>query len=77
MSDPHRVDERKRSVTVAGHRTSVSLESEFWDALCDIAAEQAMSVSALIAEIDEHRGGRGLSSAIRVYVLRRYRGAGT
>ncbi|MEJ8574316.1 ribbon-helix-helix domain-containing protein [Microbaculum marinum] len=65
--------ERKRSVTVAGHRTSVSLEEEFWDALGEIASSRGVSTARLIAEIDETRGGRGLSSAIRLYVLRHYR----
>lgn len=66
-------DERKRSVTIAGHRTSVSLEDEFWRALGDIAAERGVSASKLISEIDAGRGGRGLSAAIRVYVLAHFR----
>ena len=61
----------KRSVTVAGHRTSLSLEPEFWDALKDIAAREGRTVSALIAEIDAARGRRNLSSAARVFVLER------
>lgn len=69
-------DERKRSVTIAGHRTSVSLEDAFWEALAEIAAACGVSVSALIAEIDETRGDRGLSSAIRVHVLNHYRQQG-
>ncbi|MEM1274591.1 MAG: ribbon-helix-helix domain-containing protein [Pseudomonadota bacterium] len=61
---------RKRSLTLRGHRTSVSLEDPFWDALGRIAAERNVSVNALVAEIDEARGLRsGLASAIRVYVL--------
>jgi predicted DNA-binding ribbon-helix-helix protein len=63
----------KRSVAIAGHRTSVSLEPPFWDALKDIAAERALSVQALIGEIDAGRGGANLSSAIRVFVLREVR----
>lgn len=59
----------KRSVLVAGHRTSVSLEPEFWDALKGIAARQGRSLNQLIAEIDAGRNGN-LSSAIRVFVLR-------
>ena len=59
---------KKRSVDIAGHRTSVSIEAEFWDALAAIAARRAISVSALIADIDNARKGN-LSSAIRVYVL--------
>ena len=74
MSARGSADERKHSVTVAGHRTSVSLEDEFWQALCDIAGERGISASSLIAEIDESRGPRGLSSAIRVHVLAYFRG---
>ncbi|MFW6076530.1 MAG: ribbon-helix-helix domain-containing protein [Hyphomicrobiales bacterium] len=59
----------KRSVTVAGHRTSLSLEPEFWDALKRIAQREARTVSGLIGEIDASRGRRNLSSAVRVYVL--------
>jgi predicted DNA-binding ribbon-helix-helix protein len=60
----------KRSVAIAGHATSVSLEGPFWDALRTIAAEEGLSVQALIGRIDAERGGQNLSSAIRVYVLR-------
>jgi predicted DNA-binding ribbon-helix-helix protein len=60
----------KRSVSIAGHRTSVSLEAPFWAALKDIAAARTVSVQALIGEIDAGRGGANLSSAIRVFVLR-------
>jgi predicted DNA-binding ribbon-helix-helix protein len=63
---------RKRSVTIAGHRTSVSLETEFWDGLGALAAARGRSVAALIAEIDEARDGN-LSSALRLAVLRFYR----
>lgn len=59
---------RKRSVKISGHRTSVSIENGFWDALKDIAAAKAISVNALIEEIDRDRQGN-LSSAIRLYVL--------
>jgi predicted DNA-binding ribbon-helix-helix protein len=59
----------KRSVTVAGHRTSLSLEPEFWDALKRIAQREARTVSGLIGEIDASRGQRNLSSAVRVFVL--------
>lgn len=64
---------RKRSVLVAGHKTSVSLEAEFWDELRAIAAARDISLNALIAEIDQARGGN-LSSAIRLYVLEWLRG---
>ncbi|RME65059.1 MAG: aryl-sulfate sulfotransferase [Alphaproteobacteria bacterium] len=63
---------RKRSVTVQGHRTSVSLEPAFWQALQDAAREEGLSVNALIARIDERRRGN-LSSAIRVWLLNRAR----
>jgi predicted DNA-binding ribbon-helix-helix protein len=63
----------KRSLAVAGHRTSVSLEEEFWDALKTIAAQRALPISALVAEIDAGRGSANLSSALRVFVLQAYR----
>lgn len=58
----------KRSVRIAGHATSISLEAAFWQALCDIAAARQVSVNALVAAIDAQRGGN-LSSAIRLFVL--------
>lgn len=65
----------KRSLSLNGHRTSVSLETEFWQAFRDIAAEKGVPLNALAAEIDTARGMHaGLASAIRVYVLRHYRG---
>ena len=63
----------KRSVTIAGHRTSVSLEPEFWSALKEIAATRGQSFNALITEIDASRK-TNLSSALRVFVLRSLRG---
>ncbi len=63
----------KRSITIRGHRTSVSLESAFWDALKEAAAEDGRTVSALVAEIDAGRRDAPLSSAIRVHLLARYR----
>ncbi|MCP1548549.1 putative DNA-binding ribbon-helix-helix protein [Methylorubrum zatmanii] len=54
---------------IAGHRTSVSLEAEFWGALQEIAQGRGQSVQALIGAIDSERGARNLSSAIRVFVL--------
>ena len=59
----------KRSVMIAGHRTSVSLEDPFWDALREIAAARGQSVQALIGAIDAGREGQNLSSALRVFVL--------
>lgn len=61
----------KHSLTLNGHRTSVSLEPEFWSAFRDIAGENSKPINALAAEIDADRGlERGLASAIRVYVLK-------
>lgn len=69
----------KRSVALAGHRTSLTLEPEFWDAVAGLAAEAGLSVAGLIARIDAQRvetGGLanpspgGLSSAVRVHVLK-------
>ncbi|MCA3556103.1 ribbon-helix-helix domain-containing protein [Aestuariivirga sp.] len=59
----------KRSLTIAGHRTSLSLEPEFWEALRKAAARRKLSAAALAAEIDQTRGGRNLSSAVRVWLL--------
>jgi predicted DNA-binding ribbon-helix-helix protein len=64
----------KRSILIAGHRTSVSLEDAFWKALKDIAQARRISVAALIASIDGGRSASNLSSAIRVFVLDYYRG---
>lgn len=58
----------KRSVSINGHLTSVSLEQEFWEALKESAKAQDRSVQDLVAEVDKTRSG-GLSSALRVYVL--------
>ncbi|MFN0042966.1 MAG: ribbon-helix-helix domain-containing protein [Alphaproteobacteria bacterium] len=58
----------KRSVVIAGHRTSVSLERAFWVVLKDISKARGISVNALIEEIDAGRAGN-LSSAIRVHIL--------
>ncbi len=58
----------KRSVSIAGHRTSVSLEEAFWTALKEIARLRGLSLNRLIGEIDQRRDGN-LSSAIRVFVL--------
>ena len=63
---------RKRSITIAGHATSISLEAPFWDAIRDIASQQDMSPQDLIAEIDNSKRMASLSSAIRVYILSWY-----
>ena len=71
---------RKRSVTIDGHRTSISLEDAFWAELSEIARARSLSLNALVAEIDHARGapqdsksggnsGSNLSSALRLYVL--------
>jgi predicted DNA-binding ribbon-helix-helix protein len=66
----------KRSLTLHGHRTSVSLEPEFWEAFRDIAADRNIPLNQLAAEIDDARkGDAGLASAIRVFVLDHYRDA--
>lgn len=62
---------KKRSFTIAGHRTSVALEEEFWGALEIEARAQAMSMAALVASVDSVRGSRNLASALRVHVLSR------
>jgi len=65
---------RKRSVTIQGHRTSISLEPDFWDALGDVAKAQNRPVAALISEIDRRSGRESsLSSAIRLFVLAYFR----
>ncbi|MGE0627521.1 MAG: ribbon-helix-helix domain-containing protein [Hyphomicrobiaceae bacterium] len=59
----------KHSFSVAGHRTSISLESAFWDALRDAAAVNGVSIAELVRRIDSARGEAGLSSAVRVWIL--------
>ncbi|MFN3687696.1 ribbon-helix-helix domain-containing protein [Salinarimonas sp.] len=59
----------KRSVAIAGHRTSISLEAPFWEALWTLAARRGQSLQRLVAEIDAARGPSNLSSAIRVRLL--------
>lgn len=61
----------KRSLTIRGHRTSVSLEDIFWDAFRTIAAKDGKTINGLAAEIDVGRGDIGLASALRVYVFER------
>lgn len=63
----------KRSFTIKGHRTSVSMEAPFWDALQQVAALEDSSLAALVAAIDAKRGEAGLSSAIRVWILDYFR----
>jgi predicted DNA-binding ribbon-helix-helix protein len=59
----------KRSVSIAGHRTSISLEEPFWEGLREVAEREKRSVQSLIGRIDAERGEQNLSSAIRVFVL--------
>jgi predicted DNA-binding ribbon-helix-helix protein len=67
----------KHSLTLRGHRTSVSLEEEFWRAFRDIARDESRPLNALAAEIDAAREpDTALASAIRVFVLRRLQGGG-
>lgn len=60
---------KKRSVRIAGHETSITLEDDFWRALSDIAEEKHLPLNALITHIDAERNAPNLSSAIRLYVL--------
>ncbi len=62
---------KKRSFAIAGHRTSVALEPEFWAALEAEAREEGIALSALIRRIDEARASRNLASALRVHVFKR------
>ena len=62
----------KRSITIKGHSTSISLETVFWDALNEIAKKRDISIASLVAEIDTNRSSEiktGLSSSIRIFVL--------
>jgi len=62
----------KRSIVIAGHKTSVSLEDAFWQGLKDIAVDRHMTLSDLVASIDTGRAHGNLSSAIRLFVLGHY-----
>jgi predicted DNA-binding ribbon-helix-helix protein len=63
----------KRSIVIAGHKTSVSLEDAFWKGLKEIASERDLTLSELVAAIDSERRHGNLSSAIRLFVLDHYR----
>ena len=63
----------KRSIVIAGHKTSVSLEDAFWKALKEIASSRELTLSDLVASIDTDRRHGNLSSAIRLFVLDHYR----
>jgi predicted DNA-binding ribbon-helix-helix protein len=64
----------KRSIVLAGHKTSVSLEDEFWRGLKEIAGKRLMNLSTLVDTIDAQRQHGNLSSALRLFVLNHYRG---
>jgi predicted DNA-binding ribbon-helix-helix protein len=63
----------KRSIVIASHKTSVSLEDAFWKGLKDIATSRDMTLSEMVAAIDSERRHGNLSSAIRLFVLNHYR----
>lgn len=63
----------KRSFTIGGHRTSISMEAPFWDALQQVATLENTSLAGLVATIDKARGEAGLSSAVRVWILDYFR----
>jgi predicted DNA-binding ribbon-helix-helix protein len=65
----HDLKLKKHSVRISGHPTSITLEDEFWTALRTIAKRKNTTLTALIESIDQSRGNRNLSSAIRVYIL--------
>ena len=63
----------KRSFSIRGHQTSISLEAAFWDALKEVAAAEGTSLAGLVARIDQGREAAGLSGAVRVWLLAHYR----
>jgi predicted DNA-binding ribbon-helix-helix protein len=67
---PRPTDLSKHSLVIAGHRTSISLERAFWEALQAIARQRQVSIAALVASLDADRGEANLSSAVRVFVLK-------
>lgn len=67
----------KRSFTIGGHRTSISLEPPFWNALKEVAARERLSLAKLVGTIDKNRGESGLSSAVRIWLLTYYQALGT
>jgi predicted DNA-binding ribbon-helix-helix protein len=70
--DPGLAQPKKRSLTIAGHRTSITLEDAFWQELKVAALEMGVSVTALVSAIDAGREPAGLSAAIRVFLLTRH-----
>jgi predicted DNA-binding ribbon-helix-helix protein len=71
--DPRPAGLEKRSLSIAGHKTSLALEPEFWAGVEAMAAARSLPVAALVREIDESRSSPNLSSALRLAVLRWYR----
>lgn len=71
MSEESFTRVKKRSIVIAGHGTSVSLEQAFWNLLKDISVEDGVSLAALVARVDAARGPANLSSALRVFALQR------
>jgi predicted DNA-binding ribbon-helix-helix protein len=67
----------KRSIVVAGHKTSVSLEDAFWNGFKEIAGGRGLTLSELVEAIDSERAQGNLSSALRLYVLDHYHQIGT
>jgi len=65
---------QKRSITLAGHKTSLAMEEEFWQALSQIASANQSTIPLLISRIDADRTTQNLSSAVRVFVLGYFRG---
>ena len=63
----------KRSFSIAGHKTSISLEAPFWDSLREIAVAERVSMAELVRRIDTGRDGVNLSSAVRVWLLAHYK----
>ncbi|MEL7047980.1 MAG: ribbon-helix-helix domain-containing protein [Pseudomonadota bacterium] len=75
MSGEIQLGPKKRSFTIKGHRTSVSLEDEFWDCLKELADVRGISTAALVTKIDAERAQVGLSSAVRTFILKEIRHA--
>jgi predicted DNA-binding ribbon-helix-helix protein len=63
---------KKKSICLFGHRTSITLEEQFWDALREISIKKDLSVQKLVEHIDEKRAHKNLSAAIRIYILSFY-----
>lgn len=75
MSAPGSGRPAKHSLTLHGHRTSVTLEPEFWQAFREIAEAEGKTLNALASEIDDARGDMGLATALRLHVLRHLQAA--